>query len=340
MREVGRLTSEELAIRFRDHLESCGMGADAREERAGGWSVWVRDDGDLEAARRELEDFRSEPDAERYRAAGAAARRARQERERAERRAARLDRGTGLEPRTFGERVRRHPVTWFLILGSIGVAVLNGMDGRNPWTGRLQIDSFPDNAVSDARASRPGGTGDRLVAEEVEAWNARVARIEANSEDLRREYAFHDIKRGEVWRLVTPAFIHFGPLHIFFNMLWVYYLGRVLEDTHGRLRTGALALIIGVFSNGAQYVLSGYEPWFGGMSGVVTGLFGFAWMKAWYDPWSRLAMSPQSVAYMLIFLVLCVTGGFGPVANYAHFGGLFAGMALAFAPGFQAKRGS
>ena len=37
----------------------------------------------------------------------------------------------------------------------------------------------------------------------------------------------------EFWRLVTPAFIHFSLMHIVFNCLWVYVLGKSIEQIHG-----------------------------------------------------------------------------------------------------------
>jgi GlpG protein len=138
-----------------------------------------------------------------------------------------------------------------------------------------------------------------------------------------------EIRHGQVWRLFTPMFVHLGPLHILFNMIWLRDLGTVIERTRGTLFTLGLVLAIAAGSNLAQYVASG--PLFGGMSGVVYGLLGYIWITSRLEPFTRLWLSQQTVIWMLGWLVLCFTGLMGPVANWAHLAGLVLGMAIAAA---------
>jgi GlpG protein len=87
--------------------------------------------------------------------------------------------------------------------------------------------------------------------------------------------------------------------------------------------------VIGIPSNLAQYMMAG--PWFGGMSGVVYGLFGYVWMKGKYSPHEGMALHPQTVFYMIAWFVLCFTGWVGSIANSAHAVGLLMGMAFGIA---------
>ena len=140
---------------------------------------------------------------------------------------------------------------------------------------------------------------------------------------LVRRGGLSEILHGQVWRLFTPMFIHFDILHILFNMLWLRDLGSMIE---ARQRSGffiLLVLTLAAVSNLAEYFVSG--PIFGGMSGVVYGLFGYVWMRAKFDPSSGFFIHPTTVTIMMIWLVVCYTGWLGTVANTAHTAGLMLG---------------
>ncbi|MFQ5734833.1 MAG: rhomboid family intramembrane serine protease, partial [Planctomycetaceae bacterium] len=132
-------------------------------------------------------------------------------------------------------------------------------------------------------------------------------------------------RRGEIHRLITPIFLHFDILHLLFNMLWLRTLGAAIEMRRGSWRFALMVVFIAVTSNLAQYLYS--HPAFGGMSGVVFGLFGYLWMKSKYDPESGFFMPPQLVFMMMAWMVFCY---FGPlnIANAAHTVGLIVGALL------------
>jgi membrane associated rhomboid family serine protease len=80
---------------------------------------------------------------------------------------------------------------------------------------------------------------------------------------------------GEIYRLLTSGFVHYGILHIAFNMLLLYRFGMLLEPALGRTRFVALyftALLAGSF--GA--VLLSPTALTAGASGAVFGIVGAA----------------------------------------------------------------
>jgi GlpG protein len=79
------------------------------------------------------------------------------------------------------------------------------------------------------------------------------------------------------------------------------------------------------------------SPRFGGMSGVVYGIFGYFWMKAHFEPELELYLPPSTVFYLLVWFVACTTEWFqqtvsGSVANWAHGVGLLSGIIIGVAP--------
>ena len=137
-----------------------------------------------------------------------------------------------------------------------------------------------------------------------------------------------EIRAGQFWRLLTPIFIHFGWLHLIFNMMWLRDLGTFIQTRFGAAYFGALIAVSAVLSNLGQYVWHGTG--FGGMSGVNYALFGFLWLRGKYDPAVGWKLNPTTVQTMLIWFFLCMTGFLGHVANGAHVVGLATGLAWGF----------
>ncbi|MDO6417699.1 rhomboid family intramembrane serine protease [Amphritea sp. 2_MG-2023] len=136
---------------------------------------------------------------------------------------------------------------------------------------------------------------------------------------------------GQVWRLITPAFMHFNVPHILFNLLWVWVVGRRIELLLGRSVLLGLFLFSALVSNVAQFWVSG--PMFGGMSGFVFALLGFAWLWDRLKPTTMIGMPPALMGFMFFWLVLGFSGaleslGLGSIANTAHLAGLGAGLAI------------
>lgn len=130
---------------------------------------------------------------------------------------------------------------------------------------------------------------------------------------------------GQIWRWITPALLHFGLLHITFNLFAWWIFGGLVERVQSSLRLLGLFLALAVIGNVAQFVWGGNQ--FGGLSGVVYGLLGYLWIYPRVNPAAPFRLPPG----MVVFMWIMVAAGFLPFlpfASLAHLGGLLGGCAL------------
>jgi GlpG protein len=137
------------------------------------------------------------------------------------------------------------------------------------------------------------------------------------------------IDTGEWWRLLGPALIHFSVLHIAFNLLWWWSLGKQIEATFGFSSLLMLFVFSAVLSNVAQLLVSGTN--FGGLSGVVYALVGCVWWLGWLKPSWKISLPKPIVMFLLVWLVVGYLDIL-PVhmANTAHTVGLICGCLFAW----------
>jgi GlpG protein len=126
-------------------------------------------------------------------------------------------------------------------------------------------------------------------------------------------------------RMVSPVLLHDGIIHLAFNMLWLWEFGRRIEAAQPSWMMLPLVLAIALVSNTAQYLYAG-TFYFGGMSGVVYGLFGYIWMWQLFFPQKRLGLPPGLIVALLALLAIMSFINLERVADTAHLGGLLAGV--------------
>lgn len=126
-------------------------------------------------------------------------------------------------------------------------------------------------------------------------------------------------------RTLTPALLHFGPIHLVFNLLWLWFFGRMMEPALGVKSYVAVILIMAFSANVLQYSWSGTSN-FGGMSGVVYGQLGFIWMWQTLRTDSSLRLPLPMIMVFLVSLVLMEVLASSMIASAAHLGGLLSGM--------------
>lgn len=139
------------------------------------------------------------------------------------------------------------------------------------------------------------------------------------------------LEKGQIWRLITPILLHFGPLHLLLDVQWTYVFGGAIERVRGTWRLVGLVVFSAVLSNLGQYFWSG--PTFGGLSGVGHAMFGYVWMKYRFQPQVGLVLPPTLFWLFWGFFLLCFTDIIGlPIANVAHAVGLAAGILYGIVP--------
>lgn len=148
---------------------------------------------------------------------------------------------------------------------------------------------------------------------------------------------------GEYWRLLSPIFLHFGIVHLAFNALWLFDLGRRIEYRQGSLHLFGIVVVTALLSNFAQYWFGGATSIFGGFSGVIYGFLGYCLIREKIDPECQFGIPPAIYGFMIVWLVIGYTGilgviGFGDMANAAHSGGLAAGLLLGFVAAFLFRK--
>src|SRR5690606_38204056 len=98
-----------------------------------------------------------------------------------------------------------------------------------------------------------------------------------------------------------------------------------------------ITLISALLSGYVQHKFSG--PWFGGLSGVVYALMGYAWLRGERDPESGIYMQRGLTPCALRWLIAGWFDLFGMcIASGAHVTGLAGGLAMAFAATLNARK--
>jgi len=307
MRQIGTLPNESAARRFTAFLLTQGISA-SPEQDAEEWIIWVHDENSVARGHDALEDFRQDPNGEIYLRAETAAEqivRKNLETVKQNQKNVRDLRGQWSQPNG-----KRRPLTLSVLVLTVLVFLFTS-------TKSSRFEGTPPSASASLYdtllfCSRRGYQGDPLAS----------------------------IKKGQLWRIVTPILLHGSALHLLFNMYWLFQLGGMIESCRGKGTLLAILLITAILSNLAQAMMPDLEPpltllsgtpHFVGMSGAVYGLFGYIWITGRLNPESGMYLHPQTVLLMIGLAFLClVSPAFGEnVANTAHFGGLLTGVACA-----------
>lgn len=288
-----------LTQKIKSHIESCD-GSDR-------WEIWIRNEDQLEIARQELDTFLNNRSDPRYELAIKEATKLLDADLKARQAAAKNVRR--IQPGTRAAVLGRGsipPLTLTLTILCVLVSLLSGFSqpsANNKW-------------------------GQTIV--------KQLKFVDAEAYERSNRDPAASLKRGEIWRAVTPIFMHGNPLHLAMNMMLLVSLGRLIERLLGTPRFAVLVLLAAILPNLLQGLSPSWmrgSPHFVGISGVVYALFGYIWIRSVLNPELGIIVPMPIVVLMvgviLVGLTMNVPGW--NLADLCHLGGLLVGVGLAFA---------
>ncbi len=154
-----------------------------------------------------------------------------------------------------------------------------------------------------------------------------------------------DLMLRRPWTLLTYMFSHYDLLHILFNMLWLYWLGRIFMEYFTGKQLGALYVLGGLLGGLLFWVAYAVLPYFDGKMGYLIGasasVLAIVVAVAVYVPHYQIgllffgAVSLKWVAIitLVIDLLSVVEGNVG--GQVAHLGGALMGLIF----GLMMRRG-
>jgi membrane associated rhomboid family serine protease len=159
------------------------------------------------------------------------------------------------------------------------------------------------------------------------AINVLMFVLQTASVDVQRELVLVSpaVADGELYRLLTSAFLHYGITHLLFNMWALYVVGPPLEQALGRLRFTALYVVSALGGSVLAYLLSPLGAATAGASGAVFGLFGATFVVG-----RRLNVDVRWVIGLIV-INLVITFVVPNISWQGHIGGLVTGAAVAAA---------
>ncbi|MCG8651083.1 MAG: rhomboid family intramembrane serine protease [Pirellulales bacterium] len=322
MRRIGSLPDGSLARRFCDYLVTLSIDSTTEVDDDGSeqvWNIWIRDERDVEKARAEFRSFEAAPDEPRYQVQNEASRIRNEHVAEQQRRLKQQRKLTQSMPRQSG-----------------GIGPLSGAAVKQqsiPITMGIIILSVIASFATNFSRPRNRGAGETL---EMKAYF--LLSFTDRRDFLKSGDPYESVKKGQLWRIFTPMLIHGSPMHLVFNMLWVFFLGSAIERLHGSVFFTLLALGTHAVGTGVELMTFGMDflpeafqgsPFAIGASGAVYGLFGYLWIRPAVDPAYPIRLVPLNIVLMLGWLFLCMTPLIEDIANGAHVGGLAAGMTVA-----------
>ena len=146
-------------------------------------------------------------------------------------------------------------------------------------------------------------------------------------------YALSQGTATQLWRWVTSMFLHASASHLFFNMLGLYFFGRIVES-QVKPQWFLSIYFVGGFLGALSFLFTSTVP----VVGASAGIFGLLGAAMLWKPLGRVYFFVFPMPLSLVAVIFIITEsfvayyqpGFGNVAHIAHIGGLITGSVFAF----------
>lgn len=135
------------------------------------------------------------------------------------------------------------------------------------------------------------------------------------------------LEQGEWYRLVTSGFLHYGIIHVGFNMYLLYMVGQMLEPAIGRVKF-VLVYLAGLLGGSAGAVALSPDALTAGASGAVFGLLALAFVGYWLNGTNPMSTSIGSLLILNLVLTFLWSNR---ISVGGHLGGAVAGALCALA---------
>jgi rhomboid protease GluP len=142
------------------------------------------------------------------------------------------------------------------------------------------------------------------------------------------------IIQGQLWRLITPVFLHGSILHLAFNMYALLIFGPGLERYYGHVRYLALYFVAGFAGNVASFLFTDAPSL--GSSTAIFGLLGAEAVFLYRNRELFGSRSQRALINLITIAVLNLFIGLSPgsgIDNWGHIGGLLGGTMFAWFAG-------
>jgi len=133
---------------------------------------------------------------------------------------------------------------------------------------------------------------------------------------------------GEPWRLLSAHFVHADGFHLIFNLSWIWFLGREIEQRLGSVLLFGMSILMMLGVSAAEQA---FDRGAIGLSGIVYGMWAMIFVGQRRCDTLRGILTTQTNRLMLVWFFVCILitlADVMPISNWGHGAGAVSGALL------------